>query len=260
MAHAFQIEVRFHGGLTATQQAVFQDAAARWSEVIMSDLPRVRVAGEVIDDVVIDASGALIDGPEGILGQAGPTFLRFGSALPAKGVMELDRADLARMEADGSLPFVIIHGMGHVLGIGTIWQQLGLLRRAGTANPVFVGLQAMHEFATLVGSPTPLPVPVGNRGGPGTRDGHWRERVFGSELMTGFIAEGINPLSRLTLAAFQDMGYAVYLEGVDPFALPTSLHLALMGIGADAHHQRCTMCGPQRRGTAPIVLPERALV
>ena len=66
-----------------------------------------------------------------ILGQAGPTRLRPGSFLPASGVMSFDSADLARMESDGSLVRVIIHEMGHVLGFGTIWDELGLRQGTG---------------------------------------------------------------------------------------------------------------------------------
>ena len=59
---------------------------------IVGDLPSVMINGEVIDDVVIDAQGTSIDGPGGILGQAGPTHLRPESAgsaalLPARGIM-----------------------------------------------------------------------------------------------------------------------------------------------------------------------------
>ena len=36
--------------------------------------------------------------------------------------------------------------------------------------------------------------------------------VFGNELMTGFLNAGRNPLSRLTIAALQDMGYEVRLR------------------------------------------------
>jgi len=157
MSHTtFNIEVRFLGGLTATQQQVFRLAAARWSQIITGDLPRVSVDGEVIDDVLIEASGTHIDGPRGTLGQAGPTHLRPGTSLPAKGIMEFDRADLARMQADGSLATVIIHEMGHVLGIGTIWSGLGLLQGAEPANPVFTGRNVMREFATLLGAQTPI--------------------------------------------------------------------------------------------------------
>jgi hypothetical protein len=256
----YKIEVRFLGGLTTTQEAAFVSAADRWSRFITADVPRVRVGDEVIDDCLIYAAGSHIDGPSGILGQAGPRFLRPGSLLPALGYVEFDRADLARMEMDGSLENVIVHELGHVLGMGTIWGQMGLLRGAGTANPVFMGESAMREFAALVGSDDPVPVPVENKGGPGTRDGHWRETVLGNELMTGFLNEAANPVSRVTIAALQDMGYRVNLEAADDFFLPDFLRLSLMGIGAVEHPEGCMMARPPRRGSEPEVLPESSEV
>jgi subtilisin-like proprotein convertase family protein len=152
---AFRIDVRFRGGLTVAQQDAFAAAAQRWSEIIVGDLPDIRVNGELVDDVVIEASGVPIDGPRGVLGQAGPTRLRPGSFLPAWGMMQFDTADLAQMEADGSLVRVIIHEMGHVLGFGTIWDRLGLRQGAGTINPTFTGPNAMREFGALQGLTTP---------------------------------------------------------------------------------------------------------
>ncbi|MEY9156350.1 putative Zn-dependent protease [Bradyrhizobium japonicum] len=38
----------------------------------------------------------------------------------ATGDMQFDTADLSAMEADGTLNDVIMHEMGHVIGIGTI--------------------------------------------------------------------------------------------------------------------------------------------
>src|SRR4029077_3080011 len=138
--------------------------------------------GEVIDDLLIEAQGVSIDGPGKILGQAGPTHLRPASAgasafLPAKGLMSFDTADLAQMQADGTLLDVITHEMGHVIGIGTIWENKGLLVGAGSNNPTFKGAKAKKEFGVLKGT-GPAKVPVENTGGPGTRDGHWRETVF----------------------------------------------------------------------------------
>lgn len=254
---AYIIDVRFKGGLTTAQQAAFETAAARWSRIITADVPSVIVEGETIDDLVIDASGVAIDGRGGILGQAGPTQLRPGSFLPAAGVMEFDSADLATMERDGSLVSVITHEMGHVLGIGTNWDELGLRQGAGTVNPTFTGANAMREFATLSGGSATRAVPLANVGGPGTRDGHWRESVFGNELMTGFLNDGANPLSRLTIAALQDMGYEVSYASADPYALPSSLELALLGVGTEIgdHGGRGIMLTPPKR-----VLPESALV
>ena len=60
-----------------------------------------------------------------------------------------------------------------------------------------------------------------NTGGPGTRDGHWRESVHNSELMTGWIEGGgsVNPLSAITIASFADMGYVVDMSAADPYVL-----------------------------------------
>lgn len=255
----FSINVRFLGGLTPRQRAVFEVAAARWSEVILGDLPDITVDGERVDDVLIEAKGASIDGVNGILGQAGPTRLRSGSLLPATGVMEFDIGDLARLEANGGLLNVIVHEMGHVLGIGTLWRQKNLLTGAGSPNPTFTGINAMREFGALMGTSALTPVPVANTGGAGTRDGHWRESVFGNELMSGFLNPGNNPLSRLTIASLQDLGYAVNYDAADPYDLPTALELAVMGIGADNYgHWNCTMCGTFRTNAQPAILPSSA--
>ncbi|MFC4949359.1 leishmanolysin-related zinc metalloendopeptidase [Pseudonocardia sp. GCM10023141] len=220
----FTIEVRFQGGLTERQQAAFTAAADRWARVIVGDLPPVQIGSETIDDVRILAEGATVDGPGKVLGQAGPTHLRPAAAgvaamLPAQGSMTFDTADLAAMEADGTLDDVITHEMGHVLGIGTIWDRKDVLVGAGTADPTFTGAGAMAEYATLTGKAA-VAVPVENIGGPGTAGGHWRESVFGNELMSGFIAAPGNPLSRVTTASLADLGYQVDLAAAEPYTLP----------------------------------------
>jgi hypothetical protein len=205
---------------------------------------------------VIEASGVPIDGPSGVLGQAGPTRLRPGSFLPAWGMMQFDTADLAQMEADGSLVRVIVHEMGHVLGFGTIWDRLGLRQGAGTINPTFTGPNAMREFGALQGLTTPVPVSVANTGGAGTRDAHWREAVFGNELLTGFLNTGVNPISRMSIASFEDLGYQVNYAAADPYDLPTALLLAIMGVGMEEHDHgdRGIIIIPEQ-----TILPESAL-
>jgi len=230
----FSIEVRFLGGLTQTQQDAFAAAADRWSKVVVGDLDTAVVGNDVIDDLLIEAEGVDIDGPQGILGMAGPTDFRedtaqFGALLPAKGVMRFDTDDLAAMEAEGTLVDVITHEMGHVLGVGTLWAIFNLLVGAGTHNPTFEGARAKAEFAALLGESQPVPVPVANSGGPGTRDSHWRETVFLNELMSPFIAGPGNPLSRLTAASLGDLGYQVDLDGAEPYALPNLLQAARDG-------------------------------
>ena len=257
---AYKIVVRFLGGLTTAQKNAFKSAANRWTKVIVGDVPSVLVGGEVIDDLLIEAQGVAIDGPGGILGQAGPTNLRPASAgvnafLPAKGIMSFDTADLAQMQANGTLVDVITHEMGHVIGIGTIWTHKGLLAGAGTNNPRFTGTKAKKEFGTLKGT-GPVAVPVENTGGPGTRDSHWRESLFRNELMSGFIAAPNNPLSKMTAASLKDLGYVVNMNAAEPYALPNLQAIAEAGlmmphIGEEHPHALPIL--------APKVLPDESL-
>ena len=239
-ASPFSIKIRFAGGLTARQRAAFKAAADRWTRVIVGDLPRARVGNQVIDDILIVAQGVAIDGPGGIVGQAGPTHLRPRSAgaaafLPARGVMSFDTADLARLQARSQLRDTITHEMGHVLGIGSVWARKGLLRGAGGRNPTFAGPAAMEEYRRLRGAPRRRRVPVENTGGPGTRNSHWRETVFRNELMTGVLSGARRPLSRMTAASLADLGYQVDLDAAEAFALPNLMALAEAGaLGARA--------------------------
>lgn len=212
----YSINVEFQGGLSATQMAIFNDSANRWSEVITSEL-----------SLNIEAKGTAIDGPGRVLGQAGPRSVKAGTLFPDNGIMEFDTADLAAMEADGSLFNVILHEMGHVIGIGTLWKYHGFLEGEGTANPLFVGPKAMSEYGVLLGNSS-TKVPAANTGGAGTADSHWRETTFGNELMTGYADRGLLPLSRLTAAMLEDMEYEVNYDAVDPYIIPSRRMLIAM--------------------------------
>jgi leishmanolysin len=260
-AAGYTIEVRFLGGLTAAQKAAFQHAANRWTHVIVGDLPDVIVGGETINNLRITAQGSDIDGPGQILGQAGPNRLRPANAgaaafLPATGDMQFDTADLAAMEANGTLDDVITHEMGHVIGIGSIWTNKKLLKGLNTNNPTFVGPNAMLEFGKLRGSAQPLPVPVENTGGQGTRGSHWRDAVFANELMTGFVGVAGNPLSKMTVASLQDLGYVVNLDAAEPYSLPNHLEMAESGRMAAHAEMEHGIVLPR----IPVTLPNESLV
>jgi hypothetical protein len=255
----YTIEVRFLGGLTEGQKAAFKAAADRWTRAIIGDLPDILDDnGSLINNLVILAQGSPIDRVGNILGQAGPSLLRPRSAgaaafLPAKGEMTFDTADLANMEANGTLNDVITHEMGHVIGIGTVWDRKGLLKGAGTTKPTFVGPNAMREFGVLKGI-GPTSVLVEQNGGSGTRDSHWDDETFRNELMTGFVNPTNNPLSKMTIASLEDMGYQVDLAAAEPYSLPGPS--AVAGAGAIELAGEKTVVLPR----IPIVLPDDHLV
>lgn len=216
---SFEITLRYLTDVAPHIRDAFARAVARWSEVIIGDLPTATLSdGTEVDDVIIYVRVSPLDGVNGVLGQAGPTHLRWQSQLPIAGTMEFDESDLEALFAEGSLDETITHEIGHVLGFGTLFAQHDLIQGRGTANPTFIGPMAMAEYARLKGLAIPTPVPLEATGGAGTAEAHWRESVFDDELMTGWLDPGVNPLSRLTIAAIGDLGYKVDLERADKIA------------------------------------------
>jgi PKD repeat protein len=206
---------------------------------------------EVVDELVIYLSFTEIDGPGQIVGSAGPCWIRDGSYLPALGIMRFDVADLDGLAAKGWLEPVLLHEMGHVLGFGTLWSaDLGglvifdfLNDPTEPADPTkpdsvpsndthFDGPFAVAAFDDIsepdytAGAKVPVendnqtPAPVW---GGGSLNGHWREGIFGSELMTPGIASASNPMSRVTVESLRDMGYVVDSGAADPFPLGFNL-------------------------------------
>ena len=249
-AGSFDIVVVFANDLLSqAQMDAFQDAADRWSEVISGDLspaqpgdvpPGISCLGEPgfngeVDDVVISAAGALIDGPGSVLARAGPCIFREPGSngalepLPLYGVMQFDVADLDDLETEGGLLSTILHEMGHVLGLGTLWEDNGFIDFAPTTDdcrdtatfttaPTYTGTQGNAQYVILGGTGG---APIEDEFGAGTKCGHWDEEHFANELMTGFIDVGSDePLSILTVGALEDLGYTVSLAAADDYTFP----------------------------------------
>jgi hypothetical protein len=227
----FNIDLRYLVPVAADVRVVVERAAARWEDVIIGDLPDFALdepAGvcgspspitETVDDLLVLVLIDSIDGRGGVLGSAGPCLIRGFDRLPILGRVRLDSADVRAMHDAGTLFDVVLHEIGHVLGIGTLWTTHSVIVDRGGADPRFTGNQARSRFQ-LVGhsSVWPLPdVPVENQGGPGTRDGHWRQSVFQNELMTGWISAVHNPLSIMTIGSLDDLGYMVNYGAADPY-------------------------------------------
>ena len=57
--------------------------------------------------------------------------------------------------------------------------------------------------------------------GSGSNDNHWRESVFGAELMSPRGNRGRKPLSEITIWSLADIGYSVDATRADLYRLPT---------------------------------------
>lgn len=232
---------------TDRQREVFEAAAARWERIIIKDVPSIAPTeeieeipsafedfgvpplvqvGDVLDDVVIEVLLAPIDGPGGILGRAGPQFVRTSDFLTISGLMQFDTADLDFLEQLDLFEEVIIHEMGHVLGVGTLWnidaRDFGFdfvrqLLDGSAESPYFTGKKANVHW-NAEGGTGELPV-EGLPFRPGTSFSHWDEETLNNELMTGFLNLGENPLSRITAGSMRDLGYGTAAKG-ESYDLP----------------------------------------
>jgi hypothetical protein len=245
---AFQVTiVNIGAAFSAPVQAAFDSATAFWQRAIVGDLQDIanvsvltgqcgnssNVGPFTVDDVLVLARIDPIDGVGGVLGSAGPCFIRTAGGLTVVGAMLFDVADISGLVANSSLNAVIRHEMGHVLGFGTLWDQ-GFNCLQNPSNPpgtitdtYFNCAKGLAAFQAMGGGSYTggQVVPVENCGptspagcGAGTVNGHWREPTFFNEVMTGYLNSGVaNPASRLTIASMEDLGYQVLYGAAESY-------------------------------------------
>ena len=120
-----------------------------------------------------------------------------------------DTADRALLDSIGLMDEVILHEMGHVIGIGALWDYL--LDENGDYPKNTSATAVWQKDWGCVGTP-----PIEKDYGPGNAFGHWDEECLLDELMTGFLGIPV-PLSRLTIAAAEDLGYKVNYDVANAF-------------------------------------------
>jgi hypothetical protein len=240
----FNIELVFLNAGSSVQRDAFETAAEQWEKILpldISDLPfnldpqpagscgipSLPAIDDNIDDLRIYVDLDSIDGPGDVLGRAGVCFVRISNKLPVVGFMEFDTADLSALEANLRLEAVILHEMGHVLGIGTVWgsQFSELLRNPSFpsspgVDTYFAGPLAIAAFNAAGGTAySGEKVPVENTAKAGQADGHWRESVLGNELMTPLL-EFAPKLSAISIQSLADIGYPVDVSQAVPYVVP----------------------------------------
>ena len=240
-ASPFRIEIVFlesasGDGYNASQKALFHKAAARWMSIITGDISdsdfsdnpidrwddllKARIfVDDTVDDLRIFVGIGDIDGARGTLGRGGTRIVKRnrdqGTLVTKIGVIAIDRDDLEWM-SETLLSDVILHEMGHVLGFGTLWEALDLVR--GESDVHFTGPRAIRAFDDAGGRSYSGPkVPAESD------SSHWRGSVFGDELMIASIRTDLTgplPLSKVTIQSLADLGYQVDVGQADQYRLP----------------------------------------
>ncbi len=212
---------------TKAEQEMWHRIANRWELVIQTELPDYEFsntwtgqcgshllsvpAGEQIDNLRIYITKFDKITPYGapVRGYGGPILLR-SSSLPIIGCIGIDIATSTRF--DDLLWEVGLHEVGHVLGIGTTWEDSGMLRELNS-DVHFAGPQAIAAFDQAGGTDyqgAKVPTEPGG--------GHWHRSVLSGELMAPSNGDA---LSAITLQALSDLGYSVNLSEADPYVLPS---------------------------------------
>ena len=259
----FDIELVFlDDHFTGKQKRVIRYAARRWMSIIREDLPDYTFtqgwsgacgdqsyeipSGERIDDLRIYVKGGDLE--EGIVGRGGPRVLR-KTNLPVTGCVQFD-VEVAK--ATGYFLTTGVHEIGHVLGIGTLWDNF---IRKPSGDTHFNGPQAIAAFDDAGGRGyAGAKVPVEKSDGS-----HWRASVLGGEVMR---AGGFRPaLSAITLQTLADLGWVVDVTQANPYTLPDAAAKASAKITAlPTHAEPELSCGVGEQREPIYVVDEQGYI
>jgi Leishmanolysin len=146
-----------------------------------------------------------------------------------------------------------------VKGIGTLWETK-LVTGPDTSNCPYNGPLANAEYKKITGCNV---VPTENTGtiNDGTFCGHWDEECMRSELMTGYLNNGLNPLSRITIATLGDLGYTVDYSTAESYStndVAASCRCGLRSLSESIQPNTAHQLGTSHKSTQRRSLSEEA--
>ncbi len=227
---SFDFDMRFTGAVSSTVRSRLGEARDEWELVLRdTELSDIRVnrtlrclgiSGYVgtVDDHMLFAHVDSIDGEGGILAVATYCYRRTSDGSPLLSATVIDEDDIEELADEDALVPVAFHEMGHALGFPGYWFYNDLVDTLDADDPHFEGELAIEAFDDAGGDDydgekVPIQLRV---------YGHWRESVFGDEIMSPRVRVGTDklPVSAITLQSFADVGYEVDVSRADDYELP----------------------------------------
>ena len=252
----FALELVIVDEVTASQNGIITQVAERYESMIgLGDFDGTvsapaddcapgmpELIGQALDDISIYVMSGPLDGAGNVVAMSGPCVIREGTGgwagMPALGAVVLDEADIAQLESDGVLEAVVTREMARALGFSPVaWNLHGFLQNPSLPEDAEPDADT-HMNAPLVVAAfnaaggegyAGARAPLENGAMPGISDTHWRQSVFGDEVMTPYVTGDSQPLSRITLEALYEVGYELDVMMADPFTLTSARSARLRG-------------------------------
>lgn len=177
-----------------------------WPSFWLTNMPDSYIATEIPIDFVLDdmyISVMVVDLNNHFFAMAGPTQYtqnHLGTThTVVAGRVQINRRRLGRALQANYFENLMLHEIGHAVGIGPMWRKWGLTEKDETGQETYIGKHGLEAWRKM-GCSGPLPV-----------EGlHWDEQCILHEVMNpNFYRNHRELFTSLSMGTLKDMGYQV---------------------------------------------------
>ena len=264
MMSDIQFNVTLNDPFNYDISGIVWDAVHRWESIITTKASHISSMNLAIDISSLDVNvlgsasptGYFSDSNQNGSWDAGEPLVITGGNITFNESAIVDLRDSLRDDGNSTLYYVVLHEIGHVLGIGTLWSYFDSLTETyvdvsdNNLNKIlYTGTNAVREYRNYMQNQSLVGLPIEDDGGSGTAGGHPEEGFewgtslnnrfidgmlhdgLNDELMSGWSEGGtvVMPLSRITIGFLDDMGFGVDYSQADTYMGYSALSFEAMG-------------------------------